>query len=200
MKSITQETHIYIQIWNHMVRPTWIFPFKLQTIAWCGVIYRQLIGLLLLRRQLQGAFSPGFLELEAPAQLEDVALKTWVRLYFHLDTAPPRVCRHAKQSLNHHFPGCHCIRAGDPQNWPPWSPDLRTIIFSCMGYPNDLVYERKVDKCEDLIFWPVDETICISDFSSSCYTFFCETSVGAEGEHQRNFTVVKPSATFRLVA
>jgi hypothetical protein len=88
--------------------------------VWCGVI------------TLQGVISAGFLEHELPGQLEDVPLKAQVGIYFQPDEAPPYASRHATQSLNQHFPD-YWIGLGDPQNWPPRSPDLNTIHFHVRG-------------------------------------------------------------------
>jgi hypothetical protein len=119
---------------------------------WCGVIGDQLICPYIFPQRLTGAIYTNVLQEELPAPLETVPLQTWRQMYYQHDGAPPHFSQAVRRYLNHRFLN-GWIGRGDPQNWPPRSPNLNPLDYYVWGYMKAMVYAHKLNKREKLLQW-----------------------------------------------
>lgn len=126
------------------------FQHRFSVNVWCGMIDNQLIGPHTFEGKLTGDMYLHFLQNELPSLLEDVPLKTRLRMVYQQDGAPPHYSRHVTQHLNQEFPG-RWIGRGGPHPWPARSPDLTPLDFHLWGHMKSLAYKKKINSKEDLL-------------------------------------------------
>lgn len=126
------------------------FQHRFSVNVWCGMIGSQLIGPHIFEGKLTGNVYANFLKTELPLLLEDVPLKTRLRMLLQQDGAPPHYSREVKDYLNQEFPE-RWIGRGGPQAWPARSPDLTPLDFYLWGHMKTLVYATKVNSREELL-------------------------------------------------
>jgi hypothetical protein len=67
------------------------FQHRFSANVWCGIIYDEVIGPVILETRLTGQTYLEFLRSTLPGLLEDVPLATWAGMYIQHDGAPSHV-------------------------------------------------------------------------------------------------------------
>lgn len=118
--------------------------------VWCGIVNGHLIGPYFFDQNLNGQIFLEFLRNQLPVLLEDVELRTRMRVWIQLDGAPAHNSRQVREYLNNRYHD-NWIGLHGPVLWPARSPDLTSPDFYLWGFLKNLVFASKPTTREDMM-------------------------------------------------
>lgn len=126
------------------------FQHRFSINVWAGIIGNRLVGPVIFPNRLTAQDYLNFLQNELAGLLEDIPLRTRLRMYYQHDGAPAHFGHTVKNWLNEHFPN-RWIGRGGPVTWPPRSPDLNPLDYFFWGHMCNLIYATEINSREDLL-------------------------------------------------